>query len=142
LPEFTGIKLAHDTSVCVGYRDVNKIEIQDHDRFLLDQPGVIGSGGNSGFQAVNIAAQFGASRILLIGFDMHSGSGLHWYGRNAWRGANNPAATNLMRWRDAFTSQAQVIRRYGIEVVNASPDSAVRCFQMSSIEETLKAWAL
>jgi hypothetical protein len=47
LPGFAGTKLAHDTDVCARYRDVHKIEVQGHDRMLFDDPGVIGSGGNS-----------------------------------------------------------------------------------------------
>jgi hypothetical protein len=105
-------------------------------------PGLIGSGGNSGFQAINLAAQFGVDRILLIGFDMHTGAGVHWYGRNTWKRANNPSNANLMRWRDAFISQAPVLERRGIKVVNASPDSGLFCFERGSIDETLKAWNL
>jgi hypothetical protein len=137
---FTGLKLAHDTGVCSTFRDIHKVEIRDEDRFLFDEPGTVGSGGNSGFQAVNIAAQFGATRIMLIGFDMHSGGGLHWYGRNRWHSANNPSNANLMHWRDVFTAQAPHLKARGIEVVNASPDSALVCFERGSIEDTLAAW--
>lgn len=142
LPDYHGIKLAHDTAVCSKFRDVHKIEIIDKDKFYFDLPGVIGSGGNSGFQAINIAAQFGATRILLIGFDMHTGGGLHWYGANRWNGANNPAPPNLMRWRDAFEHQAGALRGRGIEVVNASPDSALVCFPHKTIEQALSDWGL
>ena len=45
-----------------------------HD-LLFQEPGVVGSGGNSGFQMINLAAQFGATGIALIGFDMRLGSG-------------------------------------------------------------------
>lgn len=142
MPEFRGLKLAHDTSVCATYRDLHKIEIQDHDKFLFDVPGLVGSGGNSGFQAVNIAAQFGALRILLIGFDMHTGGGLHWYGYNTWRGANNPAMSNLLRWRGAFEKNAATLQQRGIDVVNASLDSALRCFPHKTIEQALTDWGL
>ncbi len=109
---------------------------------MFDRPGIVGSGGNSGFQALNLAAQFGASRVLLIGFDMHVGNGVHWYGPNKWHAANNPANSNLMRWRDAFTTQAPKLERMGIEVVNASPDSALRCFKIQTVEEILQQWGL
>jgi hypothetical protein len=142
LPEYSGVKLAHDTGVCAEFPDVHKIEVVDEDRLLFEEPGRVGAGGNSGFQAVNLAAQFGVDRILLIGFDMHTGAGLHWYGRNAWRMARNPGPVNLMRWRDAFVSQAPVLLRRGIEVINASPDSALTCFEHRSIDAALKAWNL
>lgn len=142
LPEFSGVKLAHDTAVCAAYADVHKIEIIDQDRLFFDNAGLIGSGGNSGFQAINLAAQFGATRILLVGFDMHTGSGLHWYGRNTWHAANNPTPPNLMRWRDTFGREAPKLRAMGIEVVNASPDSALICFEHKTIEQALEAWDL
>ena len=38
-------------------------------------PGLIHYGANSGFQAVNLAIQFGARYIVLIGFDMREVNG-------------------------------------------------------------------
>lgn len=142
LPNYNGLKLAHDTSVCAAYPDVHKIEVLNDDKLHFNEPGVVGSGGNSGFQALNLAAQFGAKRIMLIGFDMHVGSGLHWYGRNGWKNANNPTSPNLMHWRDVFENQAHVFQRQGIEVVNVSPDSALVCFPRATIAETLASWGL
>lgn len=142
LPDFRGTKLAHDTGVCARYRDVHKIEVRDHDKMLFDEPGVVGSGGNSGFMAINIAAQFGARRILLIGFDMHGAGGAHWYGSNRWKDANNPTDVNYVRWRAAFAQQAIVLARMGIEMVNGSAESALTCFPQRGIEETVKAWGL
>lgn len=109
---------------------------------LFDEPGVIGSGGNSGFQALNIAAQFGATRILLIGFDMHAADGVHWYGKNAWKDASNPLDHNYVRWRGAFNKQAVVLKRMGIDVINASADSALVCFEKCSVEAALSGWGL
>jgi hypothetical protein len=142
LPGFGGTKLAHDTGVCATYRDVHKIEVCDHNRMLFDEPGVIGSGGNSGFQAINIAAQFGVARILLIGFDMHGANGVHWYGRNTGRNMNNPLDHNYVRWRDALNRQSRVLSDMGIEVINAAPDSALVCFEKASIEDSLRAWGI
>lgn len=126
--------------MCATYRDVHKIEILDVDRFFFDAPGVIGSGANSGFQAVNIAAQFGARRIILVGFDMHTANGVHWYGPNNWNMANNPQDVHLMRWKDAFAKQAPVLARMGIEVVNTSLDSALRCFPIRDLNEVVEEW--
>ena len=38
-------------------------------RMLFGETGTVGWGGNSGFQAINLALQFGAARLLLVGFD-------------------------------------------------------------------------
>lgn len=142
MPGFRGTKLAHDTGVCVTYRDVHKIEIRDHNRMLFDEPGVIGSGGNSGFQALNIAAQFGATRILLIGFDMHAASNVHWYGRNVGKNMRNPRDHDYVGWREALNKQSVVLRKMGIDVVNASPDSALVCFERKTLGAALSSWGL
>lgn len=121
---------------------MHKVEVSNHDKFEFVRPSVIGSGGNSGFQALNLAAQFGATKILLIGFDMHIAAGVHWYGCNAWHGANNPNMPLLMRWRNAFTAQAKVLEAMGIDVVNASADSALKCFRHAQIDQALNEWGL
>jgi hypothetical protein len=141
LPDFKGTKLAHDTGVCAIYRDVHKIEVVDHDRMLFDDPGVVGSGGNSGFQALNIAIQFGAPRILLIGFDMHAAGGVHWHGLHR-NGLHNPADHNFVRWRRSFAEVACRLSAMGIDIVNASPVSALCCFRQETIEQTLLDWNL
>jgi hypothetical protein len=142
LPDFDGVKLAHDTAVCATYRDVHKIEVEDCDKLLFDKPGHIGSGGNSGFQALNLALQFGVRRVLLIGFDFHGANGAHWYGPNVGPGMRNPMDLNYARWRSALASQAPVVAGMGAEIVNASSESALTCFEKASVEETLKRWAL
>lgn len=140
LLDYRGVKLAHDTPVCVRYRDIHKIEVRDHNRMLFDEPGVIGSGGNSGFQALNLAAQFGARRILLIGFDMHAANGVHWYGRNVGKNMSNPGDHHYVRWREALRKQAGVLLSMGVDVVNASPDSAVTAFPKLTIDQALASW--
>lgn len=98
----------------------------------------VGSGGNSGFQALNLALQWGAVRILLIGFDMTDASGsLHWYGHNNWRGANNPNHSNFRRWIAAFNNAAKQCRELGVDVVNCSLHSALMCFPKMSLEEAI-----
>lgn len=102
----------------------------------------IGGGGNSGFQALNLAASmFGARRIILIGFDMNDQGGLHFYGRNRWSLANNPDHTNFRRWIENMASAAPMLWSRGVEVVNASPNSSLKCFPMRSIEDALQGWA-
>lgn len=109
---------------------------------LFDEPGVVGSGGNSGFQAINIAVQFGAEKILLIGFDMHAAGGVHWYGRNRWKNANNPLDHNYVHWRKALGKQAKVLHGMGVDVVNVSETSALTCFRHAGIEQAMMGWGL
>lgn len=109
---------------------------RDVDRILVDEPGLVGHGGNSGFQALNLAIQFGARRIALVGFDMRLDRGLHWHGPHG-RALHNPNERALMRWRRAFAASAPEIAAMGITVVNANPASALTCFPFGTIEDVL-----
>jgi hypothetical protein len=104
---------------------------------LFEKVGVIGGGGNSGFQALNLAAQFGADRILLIGFDMTDRSGVHWYGRNKWPMANNPDQSNFTRWLGAMDRAAPELARRGVRVINANPASAITAFPRMSLRQAV-----
>jgi hypothetical protein len=144
LPQFPGLKLCYDRKAASEFPGVIKIEIRkvDLDAIVCEEPGVIGSGGNSGFQALNLAVQFGCTGILLIGFDMHDRSGLHWYGRNVGKDRRNPDRTSFRRWVRALEGSADVLASLGVDVVNASPSSDVKCFRRASIEQALRGWGL
>jgi hypothetical protein len=141
LPEFKGIKISQDAKICSTF-NLNHLTVRvTTNKLLLDEPGTVGSGGNSGFQALNLAAQFGATGMLLIGYDMQ-GDGAHWYGRNKWNQSSNPIEENYQRWRRAFAAVAPDLQRACIDVVNASPASALTCFRKTSIEAALAGWGL
>lgn len=138
---FAGDKNARPPS----YPDIQKVAIKtgvpekEADVILTGPVGWVGSGGNSGFQAMNLAVQFGATGILGIGFDM---CGDHWYGRNGWDKANNPGEENFKRWRKAFESAAPVLSWLGVEFINASMNSTLNCFPKMSVEDALRRWGL
>lgn len=143
LPKFGGLKISYAATLSRAYPDIRLIDVRkDADRLLFDAPGTLGSGGNSGFQAVNLALQFGATRLLLIGFDMTDRSGVHWYGRNRGQGRNNPGQDNFRRWIATFMAAAPELKRCRVDVVNASPNSALTCFRKQTVERTLVEWGL
>lgn len=137
LPEFKGLKVSFEAR----FPDVRNVIVEPKIDRILTDPGVIGSGGNSGFQAVNLAVQWGALGILLIGFDLQDRGGTHWYGRATGPGRNNPGEFNFRRWRAAFMHEAPKLQAMGIEVVNASPVSAINCFPKLTIPQALERWA-
>jgi hypothetical protein len=143
LPDFTGPKFAYADRACDRFH-LTKIHIPkvSEDRILTETTGTVGAGGNSGFQALNLAVQFGAKRLLLIGFDCHDRGGVHWYGRNTAHGMGNPGDSNFRRWVPAFEAAASQLQDMGVEVVNASPDSAIKGFRKQSVAETLTEWGL
>jgi len=138
LPKFNGVKLTQAHRASQKY-NIPRIEVKNDDKILLNESAVVGSGGNSGFQALNLAVQFGATGILLVGFDMR---GEHWYGRNTWLNSTNPISTNFDRWIKAFHGVADSLKQMGVDVVNASTTSAIKCFRRATIEQALEGWGL
>jgi hypothetical protein len=138
LPEFGGLKLCQDSIVAHrpawGIRAVTVHRGQD--QLLVDTFGELGWGGNSGFGAINLAVQFGASRIILVGFDMRIDKGLHWHG--AHKGAlSNPNPGNVLRWRRVIDEAAPVLAALGVEVVNTSMISALGAYPKMDFVEAI-----
>jgi hypothetical protein len=139
LPKYQGIKMTQSASVPYTYRDIRRVEVDTHrDDILVERPLVVGNGGNSGFQALNLAVQFGATNIILVGFDM---AGEHWHGRNP-SPMNNPAASNFSRWLAAFKHAAPQLRAMGVDVVNCSVQSAMKCFPREPLADVMGRWGL
>lgn len=134
---FKGVKLCGDAKAARrGWAEKIKIR-RNGDLLNLTEPGTVGWGGNSGFHALNLAIQFGARRILLLGFDMRVDLGLHWHGAHP-QGMNNPSAGNAERWRRALDDLSEVIAALGVEIVNCSPVSALRNYPKLSLPEALE----
>jgi hypothetical protein len=89
-------------------------------------PANIRTGGNSGYQAIHVAIHAGASRILLLGFDMRGG---HWHGDHP-EPLTNPGPAEFARWIDRFDA----LNGRGPEIINCTPGSALRCFPFAPLE--------
>lgn len=133
LPDFSGIKFCGNTHY--GYRDGwNLMRIQTEPRsskILYEPPGRFGFGSNSGFWALNLAVQLKASRIILVGFDMH---GKHWHPDHAYR---NPKETSFPQWIKSFENSAPELLARGIDVINTSQKSALTCFRRETFQESI-----
>lgn len=99
-------------------------------------PGTIRTGGNSAYQALHIAAQAGAKRILLCGVDLHARNGSHHHGDHPSRLRNTSDSSfrNMIR---RFRSLVDPMRALGVEVLNCSEDSDLDAFRKVPIEEAL-----
>lgn len=92
------------------------------------------TGWNSGYQALHLAAHFGVARVLLIGFDMHGNGGEHWHGDHSWRPGYR---SRYELFLSAFDELAAELGRRGVDVVNCTPGSALKCFRTAGTEEGL-----
>jgi len=93
-------------------------------------------GGNSGFQAINLAYLWGASRIVLLGFDMQVGRGgeSHWFGSHPdGHGFGNP--TIFDSWIKHLKILARDLNDQGVDVFNATRETALTCFTRCRIHD-------
>lgn len=99
---------------------------------LVDEVGKIGcglrsGGGHSGFHAINLAVQFGAKRIVLVGFDMSHDRGAHWH-QHAAGTLRRKDAKGMVACRDALDGCAVQFVSLGVDVVNTSEKSGLRAY--------------
>ena len=92
---------------------------------------LVTSSTNSGVLALEVAKQLGATRVLLLGFDHH---GTHYFGPYTNGLRNTPERRRLEHMRQ-FEQWGRANK--GIEVVNCTPNSALKCFPMARLDESL-----
>lgn len=103
---------------------------------LSTDQGVIHRGKNSGYQAVNLAYLLGATRIILLGFDMClDGDKRHWFGEHP-NGLN--MASNYHHFAECFATIKP--EEYGIEIMNCSRRTALTCFPCYDLDECLASF--
>lgn len=97
----------------------------------FNKPNTIRTGNSSGYSAMGLAVTLGARRIVLLGFD-----GQQENGRSHWH-KEHPRLTGqraLQQIASEFGSLVQPLRDAGVEVWNASPDSAIHVFPKTTLE--------
>lgn len=132
---FAGLKVTANRDVAKRFglhlvRVRDETDSQAH-AFSLDEQGLIGHGGNGGFQVFNLVVQFGARRILLVGFDM---GGEHWHDKHE-EPLKNPRPQTLAKWRERLDAQAARLAGLGVDVVNVSPMSALTAYRKMPIRD-------
>jgi len=100
-----------------------------------EQHGVVKNNHNSGAQAMQLAHQRGARRLILIGFDGGPlGGRMHWFG-------NHPKGlANDSPWHAVIAGHRQMAidaERMGIEIINTSRHSAIDCYSKARLTDCL-----
>lgn len=137
--KFAGLKVAPpDERAAESWRLTHIGLFDKGDMRLSMELGKLSRGGfgNSGAQAVNLALQFGARRILLLGLDF---TGNHWHGDHP-QVLINPSQQTMQKWREAFDAWADEFKRIGCEVVNVSQQSTLTAYPKADIESALARW--
>lgn len=138
IPEFKGVRLAYDKLTIDKWGGLKVTIARVVPHLLFKKIGHVGWGGHSGFHALNLAMQFGAKRIILVGFDLRTDKGKHFFGEHPYD-KTRPIAANVDKWRKILDDQAPVIRERGVEVFNCSPVSKLTAFPKMTFEEALDA---
>ena len=94
-------------------------------------------GSNSGYQAINLAYLLGATKIVLIGYDMQrDGDQVHFFGNHPYHKQGGGPTNALMRdWCLKFEQLAYDLHREGVEVINATRKTALTAFDRLPLEE-------
>lgn len=127
VPGFGGLKVSVSVEAADRYPGLRHID--------LDRIGT--AGRNSGAQVLNLTKLFGPRRIVLVGYDMTLSHGLHWHGAHG-GGSHNPTKSGLAKWCGELDRAAPSFAAAGIEVLNASPISALTAFPRVSLETVLE----
>lgn len=133
-PTFHGLKIGIQR--VPRYADLHYLKLGPPTGLSRD-PGIVHHGRNSGYQAINVAVHFGVARIVLLGYDMHrTWDRAHWH-------RDHPIPTpDLYRgFRRNYETLVEPLRAAGVEVINATRDTALTCFPRAPLE-TLFAGAL
>lgn len=102
---------------------------------LCQKPGRIHHGSNSGNQAIGLAYQFGARKIILLGYDIqHSGGRSHWHGDHPAPLRNGGA---FAHWRQKFAILARDAAQVGLDIVNCSRMTSLTCFRRAVLADEL-----
>lgn len=88
--------------------------------------------GNSGAAAISLAVNKGASRVVLLGYDcQHTRGETHWHGAHP-AGLGN--AATVARWPAKFEQLAKALKARA-QIVNASRETALTCFERVELED-------
>lgn len=107
--------------------DLNRVDSYQRPDFGLRciHYGIPG-GGNSGFQAANLAFLKGAGTIILLGMDCF---GSHYFGSHPTGLSNGSPYPSFIQSWESITAD--------VEIINCSRQTALTCFERKSIDELI-----
>jgi hypothetical protein len=120
---------------CAAFSDVARLKNTGETGLELDPSG-LRAGRNSGYQAINLAVHYGATRIVLLGYDLQrTGGRAHFFGNHPQAGQNAPYASFI----PYFQTLISPLNKAGVSIVNCTPSTALTCFDRSDLRAALSA---
>jgi hypothetical protein len=130
---FPGIRTTLDEHVPAGWAAL----IKNTGREGFDEnPSHCRTGSNSAYQAAHCAIHAGARKIVLVGVDQKLGpkGESHWYGEPPDRIVPHYETAMIPYW----DGLKDALKAFGVEMVNATPGSALKSFPLAGLDEVLK----
>ncbi len=128
--EFKGLKVWLDSHCYQFHPDIHMVRYLGKSGVSRSLKRGIYSGGNSGYSAMMLAVAMGCNPIILLGFDMgHDGGKTHWHNGYPAKSCNPLTRT----WIQGFDQAAPLLANAGIQVINANPQSNIRCFPFGNV---------
>lgn len=132
--DFEGLRITRDPFAKDKYPALIWIRGETHNNGLSKSQDSIVNGEIGGYQAINLAVNYGAKKILLVGFDMRTIGGLsHWHGDHP-----NHHKTFFESHTEHFKNMIPDLEERKIEVINCTPDSAIDAFPFGELKNELK----
>jgi hypothetical protein len=98
---------------------------------------ILCTGGNSGYQAINLLYLLGYTTIILLGYDMQmQGKRGHWHPDHP-GGLANPSQATFKNWRRSFEVLGGKLKKAGVTVLNATRETALDSFKRVRLEDVL-----
>lgn len=129
--DFKGRKVTVSNRACQLFPELEYVEAKTQLKWS-DTPGAIATGGNSGFQALNLAVLDGAERVILLGYDYGydpARQDKHWWDKEYPR---NSRESNYAEWNKRLAAAAPMIN---VPVLNATRATAITCFPNIDIKD-------
>ncbi len=104
-----------------------------HERWS-DDPTMV-AGFDAGTSAINVAMLFGATEIVLLGYDMIGG---RWINGEVKHYLPNPPESDFQRHMSVLPSLAADAKAKGVRIINTSPISRVTCFEFEPLARVLR----
>lgn len=124
----------HRLEAVLAFRPDLRIHRNDGQQGLCEDPAGLRTGCNSGYQAINLAFHMLARRIVLLGYDLKRGVNgrMHFFHRDH----EHPESV-YRNWAPLFRTIVAPLARHDVEVINATPGTALDAFRCAPLQEAL-----
>lgn len=134
-PQFDGLKYSLENSAA-RVAGVMVLKRSGEHGIETDPTG-LRTGRNSGAAAINLAVHFGASKIILLGYDMQATRGdkhSHFFGHHPFPLRRS---SNYHLFRSMFDKMVDALAKLNVEVINCSRETALKAFPRKPLREVL-----